>query len=158
MLDPFEANDILVDIGHIIGPSVGALFAAHSSDGLNMSSMLDVDPDSEMVNSAIGGLFQRIEKQKMRELIQKLSKVTEVSSSGNGKTPRLNTVMALHFRGRLGAMYKWLWFALKVQYADFFESAGSAIAHAGELAKAAMSQSQSTQDDTGSLTDSSSNA
>jgi hypothetical protein len=127
-LDPLTANDILIDLGHVIGPSLGALASA-SDQG---------EPGSQLINEAIGGLFKRIEKEKMREIIDRLSKVTEVATDG-GKVPQLSTIFVLHFKGRIGALYQWLWFALKVQFKDFFDLAAPAIARFGDLAGAAQS-------------------
>jgi len=130
-IDPMVANDILIEIGHVIGPSIGALAAAESDDD-------DADPD--LVNQAIGGLFQRITKPTMRSIIDTLAKATEVRTDATTeKAPRLSSILAVHFRGQLGAMYQWLWFALKVQFGDFFALAVPAIDRARGLAGAASS-------------------
>jgi hypothetical protein len=141
MLDPLEANDLMIDIGHVIGPSLGAIVAALK--GNDTESILDAEPDPELLKEAISGLFQRIEKRKMREIISMLARMTEVNI--DGKSPRLDSILAMHFQGRLGKLYEWLWFAMKVQLGDFFDSAKPAISRGVQLAGAAVSPSQSSQ-------------
>ncbi len=135
-LDPFVANDILIDIGHVLGPSIGALAAIDEGA-----------PDPAALNEAIGGLFQRLEKDTMRSLIGTLAEVTEVCVGGGRDAPQLNNIMTLHFRGKLGTMYQWLWFALKVQFEDFFALAAPAIARAGALVGAASDSPDTSQID-----------
>ena len=125
MLDPFVANDVLIELGHVIGPSIGGIVGAHSGGGLE--NVLDAEPDAAMIQAAIGGLFLRIDKANMRWLLDTLMAVSEV----DGKP--LKKQAPLHFRGKIGEMYQWLWFALTVQYADFTEWLAPVIARAGDF-------------------------
>jgi hypothetical protein len=142
MLDPLTANDLLVDIAHIIGPSLGAGAGAFASIlGKSDEEQLDTEANPEMLDRAISGFFERVTKQKMREIIGILSTVTTIQVGD--KTPCLKVLLAAHFKGKLGKMYEWLAFALKVQLGDFFSSALPAIELVAPLARVAVSPSQS---------------
>jgi hypothetical protein len=138
MLDPLTASDLLIDISKVVGPSLGAAAGAAGGDGSD-----DDKPDPEMLDRAISGLFQRIEKTELRRIINLLSTVTQVRIGD--KTPFLETILAEHFRGQVGKMYEWLGFALKVQLGDFFSSVVPAIADAAPLIQALVSPSQNSQ-------------
>lgn len=145
MLDPLVANDLLIDIGEIIGPAVGAFVASEGKDDKT---------NAAMIHEGIGGLFRRIDKDKMRATLDALAKVTDVSKGD--KVPRLDTIFSVHFRGRLGAMHEWFVFALGVQFADFFDSIKPVIDRVKEkIAAAAASPSPDTSSDDGSSGESS---
>ncbi len=154
MLDPLAANDLLIDIAHVVGPSIGAGAGAFASsigksgngDG---DDPLDAKADPMMLDRAISGFFERVTKAKMRDVIKLLARVTQVEIEG--KTPFLGDqgLLSLHFRGRLGKMYEWLAFAIEVQLGDFFDSAMPAIVSAAPLMQAAVSPSLSSPSTTG---------
>lgn len=86
-----------------------------------------LDPNSrEVVKSLIGSgleravvsLIDRIEKHKLREIIQIMETVTTVQQGKDW--PELRSVSTVLFRGRLKLMYQWLGFAIRTQYRDFF--------------------------------------
>jgi hypothetical protein len=133
MLDPLVATDLLADIGEILGPSLAAIGSALGGEDQIKSvlentetGMADFGPALER---AVGEFFKRFSKAKQREVIGILSKVTSVVKP-NGEEPGLDKIFSSHFRGRLGALYKWLGFALKVQFKDFFSASAPAIAAA----------------------------
>lgn len=119
MLDPLKANDILIDLLAILGPSIGALGGKAVADG-SISGLLDSE-DSPSFERAVSSFVQRLDKATFRRIVDELAKHTEFSEDDGEKWPRLSDQMQIHFRGRLGQMYRWLWFALKVQFADFFD-------------------------------------
>lgn len=128
MLDPLVANDLLVDILKTAGPALAALLAPvvkAPDSGAAFRDLLDGSSggetpafDGEGIERAIVGLVDRLEKPKLREVISTLEGVTSVRK-GDG-WPQLSTVAPMLFRGRLKLMYRWLAFALRVQYQDFF--------------------------------------
>lgn len=139
MLDPLIANDLLVDIGKTLGPALGALLASilkakdskaafsQLLDGVRGLPGMEMDDDTqEAVSDLIGdgleralvGLIDRIEKGKLRDVISIMESVTSVRKGNDW--PQLGTLSTVLFRGRLKLMYKWLAFAIRVQYRDFF--------------------------------------
>ncbi len=139
MLDPLTSADILLDIVKTIAPAAGAFGAMFASKGnkTSISSILDGESEEsggfggnpESIERAIVGLIDRLERDKLHEIIEHMAKVTSFSK-GDNKWPELSTAFNIHFRGHTAEMFKWLGFALKVQYGSFFSSQGGGILHA----------------------------
>ena len=133
MLDPLTAADIIADVGYILAPVMGALGGMLASGKKDViASVLDGE-DAEgsapegsevAIEKAVLGFFERFGKAKQRELIALLSKMTLVVMP-DGTEPNLEKVFAAHFRGRVRALYRWFWFALKTQFGDFFDGQGT---------------------------------
>jgi hypothetical protein len=113
MLAPSVSLDLGVEIGKVLGPAFGALIDKASAT--EAKDVLDTD-----VNFADAAklLFQNLEKGMLQNVILKLASVTHADG-----TP-LDKIWEIHFRGKLGSLFKWMGFALKVQYSDFLEGAG----------------------------------
>jgi len=130
MLDPWTASDLLLDLSSIFGPSLsivgsGLLKSGDSKaafqqllDGVGGAESGDVL--GENLEKAILSLLDRLSKEKQREIIGILSKVTSVQKEA--AWPTLESVFTVHFQGRIKAMYQWMAFALQVQFKDFFSS------------------------------------
>jgi hypothetical protein len=142
MLDPLSAEDLLVTVVNVIGPSLGAVAGAMAgSDG---EDVLDRSLPPVAIEQAITGFCQRVTQKQMREVIALLTPVTTIAGAEYGdKTPALNQIFSEHFRGRLGKLNEWLVFAVKVQLGDFFDSAALGISDGLQLVRAAASPSQS---------------
>lgn len=145
-LDPFVAQDILIDLGQLIAPALGkAVSGAASVLGhAKGQSMLDLDTEDPKLADGIAALALGLDKAKMRQLVQIMAEVT-IHNDGQ----RLSQVMAVIFRGDLPLMYRWLGFALKVNFSNFYVWAASAIKRA--IAMALAAQSRDTSKDTGQL-------
>jgi len=132
MLDPLVATDLLADLGDILGSPLAALGSGIGGDD-QIKALLDGGASEESfgpaLERAVSEFFKRFSKGKQREIINTLAKVTFVEK-GSGEAPRLDAIFAVHFRGRIGTLYKWLGFALKVQFRDFFSLSAPAIAYA----------------------------
>lgn len=77
----------------------------------------------DSIESAVGGLIDRLSKQQLREVVKKMESVTSVKSGDNWPELSSAGVASKIFRGRLKLLHKWLAFAIRVQYRDFFEPA-----------------------------------
>lgn len=140
-LDPFTAQDILIDLGQAIGPALGNVAGgiAKLTGNEKAESLLDIDTSDPEIGRAVGALFSSLDKAMLRELINKMAEVTVyVGSEKKGKLPG---IMAVLFRGNLRLMYQWLWFALEVNFGDFFGWVGTAIGDVTGIVKADPSQS-----------------
>lgn len=144
MLDPLESADILADLGFLLAPLVGPIGGiVAKTKGDALAQMLDgFEGDdgegfSEALDQAALGFFSRFTKEKQRELMMAMAKVTFVVMP-DGKEPALNTVFKTHFRGRLKSMYAWFLFAMKTQFSDFFTGAGGGISQSLAQVTAAM--------------------
>lgn len=133
MLDPLTAEDLLVLVVNVVGPSIGAVAGSVKSENEPVPR--------EAIEAAIAGFCQRISKAQLREVIAMLTPVTTVEIAG--KTPALDRIFSEHFRGRLGALNRWLLFAIKVQLGDFFDSAAGGIGNGLQWIRAATSHQSS---------------
>lgn len=128
MLDPLVAADLLLDLTGVFGPALGSLGAAvlkAKDSKMALSQLMDGQGDDgakdllgDNLEHALTGLIERLNPAKQREIINMLAAVTELQKGD--KWPRLDSVFAVHFRGRIKAMYQWLGFAVKAQFEDFF--------------------------------------
>lgn len=127
MLDPFVAADMTNDLARVLSPLFGTALGAK-----DLASLMQTEADSSQIASVQGGLalfFKEFTKEKQREIMTQLSEVTTVKIGE--ATPYLSSVFNVHFKGRLKAMYEWLVFALKVQFADLFGGLGAVISQKG---------------------------
>ena len=127
-LDPFTAADLAVDLTEILGPVLGSLGSAVLSAKDSKQAFQQLmdggdgaeNPLGESLEKAILEFVNRLSKEKQRHIIQTLAAVTTVQKEGG--EPSLESIFAVHFRGRMKAMYEWLIFAIRTQYADFLSA------------------------------------
>lgn len=129
MLDPFTAFDMVHDLAKILGPSLAAL-----ASGYEQGEGDSADVKGEQLEKAITAFVQNVSREKQREFVHELAKITLVVKE-NGAEPSLLSIYPVHFRGRLAAQYKWFGAALKSQFWDFFSQVipaiGAAVQKAG---------------------------
>ena len=149
MLDPLTANELLIDLTKTLGPAFAPVISGivRSPDSAQaLSELLDGLDESEEKNddtestgrvtepltaivrakTAVGDglergiekLVDRLEKEKLREIIDLLANVSCIKKGNDW--PSLKTVFPVVFQGRIKLMYQWLFFAIRVQYMDFF--------------------------------------
>jgi len=134
MLDPLTAADILADLGYILAPVMGSLTGAFAKGKEDLMSKAmeggfedgEGDALSDSLERAILGFFDRITKEKQRELFSVMAKQTYILL-GDGKEPQLSQLFQEHFRGRISAMYRWFAFAMRTQFRDFFTGQGDGM-------------------------------
>lgn len=124
MLSPMVALDLLMDLGSMVGPSLGALVdaVAKGKQGgkVGLEMLLDADLSADFFSRAAGELFAHVDKGKVHVVVETLRKISEI----DGKP--LDPVFEAHFTGRLGELMRWLAFALRVQYSDFWTALADA--------------------------------
>lgn len=138
-LPPFDAQDVLIDIGQVIAPAIGK--AAKVFGNTKAESVFDMDVEDPSIASGVAELMRGITKPKMRELINTMAGVSHCDG-----VP-LRDCMEIVFRGNLPLMYQWLWFALEVNFKNFTVWLGTATK--GVLGLKAAVQSQTTSQGTG---------
>lgn len=135
-LPPLEAQDLLIDILNAVSPAVGAIGGAIKGDDSVPLSEREVDGNA--LAGGIGALVRGLDKKMMRSMVDTLANVSTVDGM------KLKTQLPIVFREDLALMYKWLWFALGVQYRNFLELLPSGVQSAlGKVAAAATSPSDS---------------
>lgn len=115
--------DLLLELGRMVGPSLGILV-----DGLEsgkLSEMLSAKLSGDAFGRALEGLASRMDTPKVQGMIAKLRAKTEVDVSGGGAFQQLAPVYEVHFAGKMSDLFAWFKFALEVQYGDFFALLGS---------------------------------
>jgi hypothetical protein len=134
-LPPLTAQDVLIDIGHVLAPALGKAVSVMGEP--NTANLFDLDVDDPTISAGITALARGITKEKMRELVNTMAGVSHC----DGKP--LPKVMEIIFRGDLPLMYQWLWFALAVNFGNFSKWLGSAIGDVSGQAAAAQSRNTS---------------
>lgn len=101
----------------MFGPSFGKLI-----DAVADSNLQDVNLSSDAVVTALRSLTDSVSEADLDVLIDALRKQTLVGVGGTEKTVPLAGVFELHFSGRIGTMFKWLGWGVKVQYSSFADA------------------------------------
>lgn len=107
-----EGRRILVKLTRLLGPALGRLVGGEGRP-------------SDAVSEAIAEFSAGANEDDLEDLCRTFGQSTELDV--DGKPMLLNLDMQeLHFAGRYGAMFQWLGFCLRVNYADFFVSVEAA--------------------------------
>ena len=107
---------MFLDLAKMLAPSMAAGVAAVSGRG-SLAETLDAEIDGGFLVRAVEGLVERLDNAKVQAVIQQLANHTAVVV-GEGKL-ELGQQFEAHFAGRIGEMFKWLLFALEVNFGDF---------------------------------------
>lgn len=99
MLPPRMARKILVKIVQSISPALGG--------------------DEDTIVAALSSVADRVSDDDLDWMMNELAKVTQVHLGGD-KAPMLAGIFDAHFKGKMGVMFSWFGFALKVQYGNFW--------------------------------------
>jgi tail assembly chaperone len=113
-LDVKVSRAVFVRLTKLLGPALGELGKAISAAG--STSILDLDHTA--VLPAMAQLVACMSEEELEFLVQafmKKSKFTPPEGTG-----QLIPLVDIAFTGRLLTMFKWLAFAIEVNYADFF--------------------------------------
>lgn len=142
-IDPLTATDITVDLAKLFGPviaAVGGTILSGSNTKSQLKSLLDgeklkdehgepiEDGTPQAIERALSGLFEKLSKEQIRYLINVMSPVTEVKKGD--KWPQLDSIFEIHFRGDPAGIFKWLGFAMQVNFKGFFSGMAGAIGRA----------------------------
>ncbi|HWJ97515.1 MAG TPA: hypothetical protein VNQ33_05105, partial [Acidimicrobiales bacterium] len=113
MLPARRATRMLAKLSSMIGPALGTL-----AEGGKLSDLADAKVNGKLFSRAAVALFAHVDEDAVDAILMELADVTTVEPGG-----LLKPIYDVHFMGRQGALMKWAAFALRVQYADFFDVA-----------------------------------
>lgn len=100
----------LVRIG---GPAIGI---AIKGVGLkDLKSIGDIDLDKIDFEAIVRQVFQSEEEETILDITAKLAEKTFVEGQP------LQPMYEMHFQGKMGKLFRWLTFALEVNFSDFFD-------------------------------------
>jgi hypothetical protein len=123
MLPPRKAARIMVELTKLLGPAVGN--AADSVGGGGIQELMEKDVSAGMLSGILGGISDRLDPDKLDNLMDEFSRVTFVKNGD--KKPLLNDVFDSTFAGKPGTMFRWLAASIKHNYADFFVGWGDVL-------------------------------
>lgn len=121
----------------MLGPTFGKVTDALASDG----SIQDVNLSSDAAVAAIEALTHHVTERDLDHVINVLKGETHVGVGGSEKTVPLAGVFEVHFAGRIGTLFRWLAWGLKVQFASFLDAVkdmkppGGAAVSSAEMSK-----------------------
>ena len=124
MMPPMPSHRLLMKLLGIIGPA-----ASHLVDreyGNASSSVLDEEVTGGFFAKVISSLFDKLDCDVTEEIINAMKEVSSVSVAEKKMAP-LASVFDVFFAGKLDLMYKWLIFAMQVQWGKCFSVLGSQI-------------------------------
>jgi hypothetical protein len=124
MLSPMQSMDLLVDVSKMIGPSIGPvidkLFSGRSLKSVD--DVLNIDlGTADLFTKACERLFGGLDKNILHAVVDAFREVTEVDGQ------KLDTMWELHFRGKIGELFQWVMWGMKVQWGKSFSALGSEI-------------------------------
>lgn len=115
MLPARRAQRLLIRLGRIIGPGLGAL------------QDLDEELGTALFARAASALFLSADEEAVDGILMELAEVT----LADGKP--LKPIYDIHFAGRIFSAGRWAAFALKAQYSDFSDALAGVLQEAGEV-------------------------
>lgn len=119
MLPPKQARTMLLEMTKIVAPLLGALGDMRGGlRGLLATELNDISTDRFQQLAVL--LSDKLDPKMIDAHMNALAEVTQVDGVTLSKT------FDLTFRGKLGTMFKWYGFALKVNFADFMGALGNA--------------------------------
>lgn len=136
MLTATPAWKLLLKLSKIVGPSIGQIVDASQAAASGGKSLLEANIGDAVFGEAVRSLMERMDEAAVESIIKELSGKCEVDVGGQGRSIPLSSCFELHFQGRMGALMKWLVFAVKAQYSDFLGALMSVTAQ-GEAAQVA---------------------
>lgn len=122
MLSATAGLDTFLDLARIAGPALGIIV---KGVGLkDIKSIGDIELDNIDFEAAARQIFQSEEKETITTIVAKLAEKTQV----DGKP--LANIYDVHFQGKIGELFRWLAFAMEVNFGDFF---GDFLTSMGEV-------------------------
>lgn len=132
MLDVETAEDCVFDLLRIAGPTLAGLF--ERIEGKGLASLVNLNIDGKMLGSIIREAAT-IDREAYRRVSKTLASVSSVSMDKGKTWPSLEEVQAALFMNKLPMKWKWLAFALEVNFGGFLSGISSAAERAKSLVK-----------------------
>ena len=125
MIAARRSNRLLIAVAKMVGPAVGPLIDKAADQKKGVKSLLDVELGADFFSKALSNLFAHLDEDTLDRVVDEFAKVTFVT--GVGKLSDQGKI-DIHFQDRIGDLYKWLLWGMKVQWGkslsalDFFTS------------------------------------
>lgn len=139
MLECEDAEDCLFDIFRMLGPTLAEMLGKAEGKGMpGLQSLLEKEVNWQLGVRVLGELSSSLDKQTYHAVCERLIAVSEVSLDGGKTWPALKTVQSETFRGKIMLKWRWLAFALEVNFSGFFGD----ISRAAGLAAQAVAEAK----------------
>lgn len=109
-----DSIDLFVPLCKTLGPSIGALFSSVTQDDTKALGDAQISPTG--ITQALSELAQRLTASDLKYAVNMLAKTTRIEREP-GKWPMLEPEVDL--AGEFSLMFRWLAFALGVNYGSF---------------------------------------
>ena len=141
---------ILLILYRTVGPAAAEALAKAPEGNLADIQVRHLAP---AFSAAVGGLAERLEEKDFDLVVDTMAQYTKISKEGASNLIPLKGEIEFHFSGNYGELFKWLGFALRVNYSGFSGEHGS-LADVLQKVKAVAKASQSQNISTGMPTES----
>lgn len=125
-LDAVRASRLLVKLGKVLGPCLAQLASVIASRG----NVADLDVGE--LGPLLGEAFAKLDDLEHDRILLAIFAGTEAIVDGKKQNLLALDKVNRAFDGRLGALYKAVWFVLVENYADFFPAAAARSPSAAE--------------------------
>jgi hypothetical protein len=108
---------------------IGELSGKKGLGSTDFQSLLDTDLDGDSLRAALDVVLENLSDTRVDEIMELMSQHTDIFGPGFGdQGAPLDKNFDDHFAGRYKAMYRWLVFAVRANFSDFFgESGGTPV-------------------------------
>jgi hypothetical protein len=117
-----DGMDLLVLLGKTLGPSIGAMLAGVEKKA-GAENLGDANVSLPAVANGLADLASRLNTADLKHVVSALARSTRINRDGSGeKWPQLEPEVDL--AGDYAFMFRWLGFALEVNFGDFLGEGG----------------------------------
>lgn len=122
-----KSLSLFIELARMLGPAFGIVAdAVGGKDGkIDITKIGNLKLGGDTFSRIVNALVERIDNPKVQTIVKELAQVTEVAADGAADYVNLPAVYELHFAAKVDELFKWLAFALEVQYGGFFSSLGA---------------------------------
>jgi len=124
MLPPMESHRLLMELVKMLGPVIGPVIDKMYG-GAQSKEILEQEVTGEFFSKAASALFSGLDVVITEKIIEAMKNKTHVQGE-KGLVP-LAPIFDIFFLGKIDLMYKWLLYAMQVQWGKCFTALGSMI-------------------------------
>lgn len=146
-LPGIKGRKLLVRLYSVLGPAFAAL--VEGADGGTGAANVAPDVELDAVSRAMTTLAHSLQEEDLEHVCKVFGATSRVRVGESGFVELTTEMQDLVFAGRYLEMFRWLGFALEVNYSGFFAGLGGAKSVFQRLAKPTAPQSDSPSTSTG---------
>jgi len=133
MLDPFDSNDLFIDVMKLVAPAIASMADGFKS-GSEDESVMDADVDLGVLGKVASSFFEKLDSELIKRMASTFGPFTEMEENGKSLLLEYNIQRAV-FRGRIDLWYRWLLWGANVQWGKCFSALIKDASGHGNLVK-----------------------